>query len=194
METQLCCEQNKTAAFITTHSAWGVKVKLNSESMLALWSFVMMPCIAFKFEILTLGHLIVGNMFHFGADIVDLLALQYTNAIIKRKEAIGWLQGRSRWAPWWRPGPPLQPRGFAACSLSNGRGGRNVDRCCALFSALLCDCLNDFHQSLYSFLDSINMTGFEGALLGMGNPLLDIISDVDQAFLDKYQVFCCSIM
>ena len=32
------------------------------------------------------------------------------------------------------------------------------------------------------------MTGFEGSLLGMGNPLLDIISDVDQAFLDKYKV------
>lgn len=35
--------------------------------------------------------------------------------------------------------------------------------------------------------DQIAMTGFEGALLGMGNPLLDIISDVDQAFLDKYK-------
>lgn len=32
------------------------------------------------------------------------------------------------------------------------------------------------------------MAGFEGALLGMGNPLLDIINDVDQAFLDKYKV------
>lgn len=41
---------------------------------------------------------------------------------------------------------------------------------------------------------SISMTGFEGALLGMGNPLLDIISDVDQAFLDKYEVFCRRIM
>ena len=26
------------------------------------------------------------------------------------------------------------------------------------------------------------------SLLGMGNPLLDIIADVDQALLDKYQV------
>lgn len=32
------------------------------------------------------------------------------------------------------------------------------------------------------------MSQYEGALLGMGNPLLDIINDVDQAFLDKYQV------
>jgi len=32
------------------------------------------------------------------------------------------------------------------------------------------------------------MSEYEGALLGMGNPLLDIINDVDQAFLDKYQV------
>jgi hypothetical protein len=32
------------------------------------------------------------------------------------------------------------------------------------------------------------MSEHEGALLGMGNPLLDIINDVDQAFLDKYQV------
>lgn len=28
----------------------------------------------------------------------------------------------------------------------------------------------------------------KGALLGMGNPLLDVSSTVDQAFLDKYQV------
>jgi hypothetical protein len=28
----------------------------------------------------------------------------------------------------------------------------------------------------------------KGALLGMGNPLLDVSSNVDQAFLDKYQV------
>ena len=39
-----------------------------------------------------------------------------------------------------------------------------------------------------SHLVEDKMTGFEGALLGMGNPLLDIITDVDQAFLDKYQV------
>jgi len=32
------------------------------------------------------------------------------------------------------------------------------------------------------------MSEYEGALLGMGNPLLDIINDVDQAFLDKYQI------
>lgn len=28
----------------------------------------------------------------------------------------------------------------------------------------------------------------KGALLGMGNPLLDVSSNVDQAFLDKYEV------
>ncbi len=32
------------------------------------------------------------------------------------------------------------------------------------------------------------MSQYEGALLGMGNPLLDIINDVDQSFLDKYDV------
>jgi hypothetical protein len=30
--------------------------------------------------------------------------------------------------------------------------------------------------------------GLKGALLGMGNPLLDVSSNVDQAFLDKYEV------
>jgi hypothetical protein len=28
----------------------------------------------------------------------------------------------------------------------------------------------------------------KGALLGMGNPLLDVSASVDQAFLDKYEV------
>lgn len=32
------------------------------------------------------------------------------------------------------------------------------------------------------------MSGLVKSLLGMGNPLLDIIADVDQALLDKYQV------
>jgi adenosine kinase len=32
------------------------------------------------------------------------------------------------------------------------------------------------------------MSGLVGALLGMGNPLLDISAVVDQAFLDKYEV------
>lgn len=32
------------------------------------------------------------------------------------------------------------------------------------------------------------MPGLKGALLGMGNPLLDVSSNVDQAFLDKYGV------
>ena len=32
------------------------------------------------------------------------------------------------------------------------------------------------------------MSGLVKCLLGMGNPLLDIIGDVDQALLDKYQV------
>jgi adenosine kinase len=36
------------------------------------------------------------------------------------------------------------------------------------------------------------MAGLEGALLGMGNPLLDVSSVVDQAFLDKYGVRTCS--
>lgn len=31
-------------------------------------------------------------------------------------------------------------------------------------------------------------SGLVGALLGMGNPLLDISAVVDQAFLDKYEV------
>jgi hypothetical protein len=30
--------------------------------------------------------------------------------------------------------------------------------------------------------------GLTKCILGMGNPLLDIIADVDQAFLDKYEV------
>lgn len=32
------------------------------------------------------------------------------------------------------------------------------------------------------------MPGLKGTLLGLGNPLLDVSSTVDQAFLDKYQV------
>ena len=32
------------------------------------------------------------------------------------------------------------------------------------------------------------MPGLIRSLLGLGNPLLDVISDVDQAFLDKYKV------
>lgn len=32
------------------------------------------------------------------------------------------------------------------------------------------------------------MADLQGALLGMGNPLLDISAHVDQAFLDKYEV------
>ena len=32
------------------------------------------------------------------------------------------------------------------------------------------------------------MSGLVKSLLGMGNPLLDIIADVDQALLDKYHV------
>jgi hypothetical protein len=33
-----------------------------------------------------------------------------------------------------------------------------------------------------------NMTSHDGALVGLGNPLLDISAVVDQAFLDKYDV------
>ena len=36
------------------------------------------------------------------------------------------------------------------------------------------------------------MSGIDGALLGMGNPLLDISSKVDQALLDKYGVRRCA--
>lgn len=32
------------------------------------------------------------------------------------------------------------------------------------------------------------MTGLVRSLLGMGNPLLDIMAEVDQAILDKYDV------
>ena len=32
------------------------------------------------------------------------------------------------------------------------------------------------------------MSGLVRCLLGMGNPLLDVMSNVDQAFLDKYGV------
>ncbi len=32
------------------------------------------------------------------------------------------------------------------------------------------------------------MANFEGALVGLGNPLLDVSAVVDQAFLDKYDV------
>lgn len=32
------------------------------------------------------------------------------------------------------------------------------------------------------------MANLEGALVGLGNPLLDISAVVDQAFLDKYDV------
>lgn len=36
------------------------------------------------------------------------------------------------------------------------------------------------------------MPGLKQSLLGMGNPLLDVIATVDQAFLDKYKVkHCC---
>jgi len=34
------------------------------------------------------------------------------------------------------------------------------------------------------------MSGLVRCLLGMGNPLLDVMSNVDQAFLDKYKVTC----
>lgn len=53
--------------------------------------------------------------------------------------------------------------------------------CCGLVTKQA-KALNGSHKSVAT------MAGFEGALLGMGNPLLDIISDVDQAFLDKYKV------
>jgi hypothetical protein len=32
------------------------------------------------------------------------------------------------------------------------------------------------------------MSGLVNCLLGMGNPLLDIMADVDQTILDKYEV------
>ena len=34
------------------------------------------------------------------------------------------------------------------------------------------------------------MSGLVQCLLGMGNPLLDVMSNVDQAFIDKYKVTC----
>ncbi len=37
------------------------------------------------------------------------------------------------------------------------------------------------------------MSGLKECLLGMGNPLLDVMSNVDQAFLDKYEVRSVSI-
>lgn len=37
------------------------------------------------------------------------------------------------------------------------------------------------------------MSGLVRCLLGMGNPLLDVMSNIDQAFLDKYGV-CQSIV
>jgi adenosine kinase len=33
------------------------------------------------------------------------------------------------------------------------------------------------------------MSGLVGSLLGLGNPLLDVSAVVDQAFLDKYEVW-----
>jgi hypothetical protein len=33
-----------------------------------------------------------------------------------------------------------------------------------------------------------SMASFDGALVGLGNPLLDVSAVVDQAFLDKYDV------
>jgi hypothetical protein len=33
-----------------------------------------------------------------------------------------------------------------------------------------------------------SMANFDGALVGLGNPLLDVSAVVDQAFLDKYDV------
>lgn len=41
----------------------------------------------------------------------------------------------------------------------------------------------------YGDPSATKMAGFQGVLLGMGNPLLDISSVVDQALLDKYQVW-----
>ncbi len=38
------------------------------------------------------------------------------------------------------------------------------------------------------------MAGVEGALVGLGNPLLDISAVVDQAFLDKYEVIAFKCM
>lgn len=32
------------------------------------------------------------------------------------------------------------------------------------------------------------MSGLVGSLLGLGNPLLDVCADVDQQFLDQYDV------
>ena len=40
----------------------------------------------------------------------------------------------------------------------------------------------------YGDPNASTMAGLQGVLLGMGNPLLDISSVVDQALLDKYQV------
>ncbi len=49
-----------------------------------------------------------------------------------------------------------------------------------------------FNQILNYFFDQFflgaEMSGLVKCLLGMGNPLLDIMADVDQAILDKYEV------
>ena len=39
-----------------------------------------------------------------------------------------------------------------------------------------------------SFDPVVSMSGLKFSLLGMGNPLLDVIATVDQEFLDKYKV------
>lgn len=36
--------------------------------------------------------------------------------------------------------------------------------------------------------ESAKMSGLNGVVLGLGNPLLDVSAVVDQAFLDKYDV------
>lgn len=51
-----------------------------------------------------------------------------------------------------------------------------------------------FHRTFSTLFFSLSdqkkgtMSGLVQCLLGMGNPLLDVMSNVDQAFLDKYGV------
>ena len=126
---------------------------------MTLWNFVTMPCIAFKFEILTLGHLIVSKCFK-----------TYSSTIFEPTSLIRWLCNTL-----------LQLFKKEREQMAGSRvvqGGINDDvraRLCShaalppvpfqtvvaaetstdaalFFSALHCDCLNDFHQRLYSFL------------------------------------------
>lgn len=58
-----------------------------------------------------------------------------------------------------------------------------LTRCTSLVSSTILQNIPQNKSEVHS-----SMANFDGALVGLGNPLLDVSAVVDQAFLDKYDV------